>query len=191
MNNRVFFQYLLYFKWVDSPLTPFKIKKMKYYDDLYIWPSMSKKARSSVMNRPNFYTSQITSHLGDWINNYINTRKRACNYTNWVGCLETLQTPPGTVFTGKFYEETTKTIRWWNDDDALEYFKIYGQLYSSVTAIPDIPRSNRRIPNTLTISRRLSLWHLLRLLLLSNLELWEQQQEMHGGMEMEVSQMQR
>lgn len=147
---------------------------MKCYDHLYIWPSVSKKRGSSVMSRPNFYSSQITSHLGDWINNYKNTRKRACNYTNWVWCLETLQTPPGTVFTGKFYEETTETIRWWNDDDALEYLKIYSQLHSSVTAIPDIPRSNRGIPNTLTISGRLSLWHPLRLLLPSNLETWEQ-----------------
>lgn len=134
---------------------------MKYYYGLCIWPSVSKKASSTVISRPNFYSSQITSHLGDRINNYINTRKRACDYTTWVWCLEILQTPPGIVFTEKFYEETTKTICWWNAHDALEYFRIYSQPYWPVTAIPDTPRFNQQIPNTLTISRRLSLWCLL------------------------------
>lgn len=69
------------------------------------------------MNMSNFYSSQITSHFGEWINNYVNTKKRTCKCTNWVWCLETLQTSPGIGFTGKDQEETTKTIHWWNAND--------------------------------------------------------------------------
>lgn len=142
-----------------------------------IWPPMSKKASSGLMNRSNFYSSQVTCHFGDWTNNYINTKKRACKCTNRVRCLEALQPSPGTGFTGKCYEETTRTIHWWNVNDTLKDFKIYSQLSSSVTAIPDIPRSNHHIPNTSTISRKLFLWGLLRLLLVLYSQLWDSQQE--------------